>query len=271
MNLRRVRAADADPRQYIDGANAAFGHWGDETFFAWAFRGDAEILFLDDDSGRPLAASGITYRTIRRANGALQRAAIMTGSWTHAEARRRGAFAQMIEATSEIAREQHALVLGFGVMESTTHRRIEASGANLHSAFYCRSPLPAPRSPHDLDVLDPDPLLFMRTTGSTFVYTHDEWRAQFIERPNAEIECIGRRGEWAAIVEHSEVFDRVHAITDINRLPLLARDRRLFCYTTLAAEAHSLAAQGFELIAGFVSVHPPDEINDLNFQNGDRM
>jgi GNAT superfamily N-acetyltransferase len=268
VRLRRERAADVEPREFIDGANESFGAWGDAAFFAWAFRGDAEILFLDDDAGRTIAASGITYRTVRYASGDEQLAAILTGSWTRADARGRGAFTQLVEATNERARERDAIVLGFGRMENASRRRIEAAGATIHRAAYARGTMPMTAA---LDVLDPDPSLFARRSGSTFIYMPDEWRAQFIERPHANIECVGRDGEWAAIVERANEFDRVHAISDFAKLPLLARGRPLFCYTTIEAEMQSLTALGFELTDGFLPVHPASAISNWNLENGDRM
>src|SRR5260221_593592 len=73
MKLRRVPARDAEPPEFLAGANAAFGAWGDAAFFAWVFRDDAEILFLDDADGHAVAGSGITYRTLRGGQRAAER------------------------------------------------------------------------------------------------------------------------------------------------------------------------------------------------------
>jgi GNAT superfamily N-acetyltransferase len=279
VKLRCVPAAEADAQTFIAGANLAFGEWGDGKMYAWAFRGDACLLLLDDDAGRTVAGSAIVYRTIRHPDGALQRGAIMTASWTLPAARGRGAFTRMIEATCDVARERNVTVLGFGRVENASRRRFEAARATLYPSFYCRSieSRGSGAVAQPLDRLDPDPALFARAEGgSSFVYEADEWRTQFLDRPAARIECVGRRGEWAAIVEHATGFDRVHLISDAAALPLLApgahaRGCRLFCYTTVAAQANALAAAGFEWNEGFVTELPGTAVSDWDFQNGDRM
>jgi hypothetical protein len=316
MRLRRVAAANANPREFLDGANRAFGHWGDEAMFAWAFRNDAEILFLDDEQGHAIAASGIVYRTLRGGHPA----AIITGSWTSVESRGRGAFSRMIDATCEIARERGAVVLAFGRTENASRRRFDSRGT-IYPAFYCRSVIPsritalvddlmtndgsqwdagalasvlgartgeapAPhREPFRHRVIrsvsegsgrvgtriaaapPPRPLAPARgdTFPSSFEYSPEEWRAQFLERPGAQIEYIG-----AAIVEHTDDFDRVHAVSDPASLPQLAArahaaGRRLFWYAT------SHPTLECEWTDGFIVAIPELPFSDFVFQNGDRM
>ena len=100
---------------------------------------------------------------------------------------------------------------------------------------------------------------------SSFEYSPDEWRAQFLERPGAPIEYIG-----AAVVERTDDFDRVHAVSDPSALPQLAArahasGRRLFWYTT---SPPSLACEWTD---GFIAAIPELPITDFVFQNGDRM
>ena len=197
MNIRRVRAVDADPEEYLRGANEAFGDWGDEATYRWAFRDNAELLFVDD-GGATIAASAILERTL--ADGG--RAAIITGSWTRPAARGRGAFARILEATSAIAQEHGALLLGFGRRENASARRFDEVGAGMQRSFYCRSTGTLP--PASLTNVEPDFASFR----SGFRYTRDEWYAQFLERPHAQIECVGVDGEWCAIVERARDFDR---------------------------------------------------------------
>jgi hypothetical protein len=255
MKIRVISAGDAEARPFLDGANEAFGHWGDEVFFDWAFRRvmagrAADLLYLEDESGRTIAGSAITYRRLPD-----RLAAIIAGSWTRAEARGRGAFSRMLEATRDRARESGAVVLGFGRMENASRRRFDAVNAGMHPTYYCRS-LPVEQR-MDLDVLDPALL------PSSFVYTEEEWRSQFLERPGARVECVGRRGEWSAIIEHMTDFDRVHAISDESALPQLAA-RRLFWYSCTKP---SMACEWTE---GFLSTLPA-LTRDWQFQNGDRM
>ena len=260
MRIRRVLAAEVDPAEYLAGANLAFGQWGDEATFAWAFRG-GEILFLDDDSGRPVAASGVNYRTLLDG----RQVAIITGAWTSPAARGIGAFAQLIEATHVAARERDAITLGFGRMDNSSRRRVEASGARVHPTFYCRSLAPD-AEPESLDHLDPAAFHF----PTAFRYTPAEWRTQFLDRPHALIECLGRPGEWAAIVERASGFDRVHAASHDDALPALAArahaaGRRLFWFTLTRP---SLACEWTD---GFLSTFPPADVSAWEIQNGDRM
>jgi GNAT superfamily N-acetyltransferase len=269
MNIRHVRAADADPHEYLRGANESFGEWGDEATYRWAFRDDAELLFVDE-GGVTIAASAILYRTLIDGG----RAAIIAGSWTSPAARGRGVFARILETTSAIAHEQNALLLGFGRSENASARRFDAAGAGMHRSFYCRSVTAHERE--SIGNVEPDFASLMRRNGTSFRYTLDEWQTQFLFRPHAQIDCVGVEGEWCAIVERTHDFDRVHAITDATKLPSLAArahaaDRRLFCYVTRIADAELLATQGFEWTEGFVSTLPSSPITDWDFQNGDRM
>jgi GNAT superfamily N-acetyltransferase len=294
MKLRRVAAADVDPREFVDGANRAFGAWGDEAMFRWAFRGDAEILFLDH-----VAASGMTYRMLRGGHPA----AIITGSWTLPEARGRGAFTQLMEASKEIARERGAAFFGFGRQGNASERLLEAGGFTMTPTFYCRS-IPSKLgegSPIPFAALEcvPDEPLPSKFSSS-FVYSPGEWRAQFLERPHAHIDCIGRPGEWSAIVERVDDFDRVLAMSDPAALPQLAArahasGRRLFWFALsrpsgwefgvrssgladeqsrtrrLCPSPISQPRTGFEWTDGFMAVIPGLPFSDFTMQNGDRM
>ncbi len=253
MNIRRLRASDCDPQEYLRGANAAFGQWGDEATFAWAFRG-GEILFLDDARGRPAAASGITYRTLLDG----REVAILTGAWTHPDARGGKSFLPLIFATHEAARERNAIVLAFGRRDNPSCRRVQEAGAQVSASYYCRSRSTATNA---LEVLEPEPARFR--TG--FRYNDDEWRTQFLERPHAQIECVGRSGEWAAIVERTAEFDRVHLISDMRALPFLHRGRRLFWFTLQRPELDC------EWTDGFLSTFPAADVSRWPIQNGDRM
>jgi GNAT superfamily N-acetyltransferase len=269
MKLRRCPARELDPREYLEGANAAFGTsgaaafvtWGDAAFFAWAFRDDAEILLLDDAAGRPVAGTGITFRTLR--NG--RRAAIMTGSWTLPEARGQGAFASLVRAVREVAAECRGVVLGFVRGENPSARGLATAGAAMWPAFYCRSTAAPALSTPEPEPVDPDPALF----SSTFVYTTEQWHTQFLARPHARIECLGLPGSWAAVLERSDEFDRVHAVSDPAALPQLAArahaaGRRLFWYTT------GSPTMSCEWTEGFLASLPSAE-TEWNLQNGDRM
>jgi broad specificity phosphatase PhoE len=263
MRVRRLLAGDADPAEYLAGANLAFGHWGDKATFAWAFRG-GEILFLDDESGHPAAASGINYRTLLDG----RQVAIISGAWTSPAARGTGAFTRLIEATHVAARERDAITIAFGRMDNVSRRRVEEAGAQVQATLYCRSLAPDAQSAplESLDRLDPGAF----DIPTAFRYTPAEWRTQFLDRPHAIIECLGRRGEWAAIVEQATDFDRVLAVSHEQALPALAArahaaGRRLFWFTL---KRPSLACEWTD---GFLSTFPPTDVSAWEIQNGDRM
>ena len=254
MKLHRAPAAEADRAAYLAGANRSFGAWGDEATFAWVFRGDAEVLLVEEE-GEIVAGAGIVRRTAKTG----ETFAIMSGAWTSAEARGRGLFTRMIEEIRAIAQESGAAFLGFVRAENASSRVLRQMGAALHPAWYCRSIVAANREV-EWHAVDPDPAIF----PSTFRYTPAEWRVQFLQRPHARIECIATEG-GAAIVESAEEYDRVHAVSDERLLPLLAaRGRRLFWYTTRPP------AMPCEVTEGFVATLPPRTI-EWQLQNGDRM
>lgn len=260
MRVRRLAASAVDPGLYLRGARICFAGWGDEATFAWVFRDDAQLLFIDDEAGRTIAASGIIWRTLCTGH----RAAIMVGSWTLPLARGLGAFSLMLQTTRIVALEQSAIVLAFGRMENPSGRRLAAAGAELHPTFYCRSTF-ASRRQAPIETVEPDPGAF----PSGFLYTPDQWRTQFLQRPHAHIECLGERGRWSAVVERTPQFDRVHAISRTDALPLLAarahaQGRRLFWFTTRAP------AKGCEWTDGFLASLPP-LVSEWEMQNGDRM
>jgi hypothetical protein len=280
MKLRLLPVVAADARQFVSGANLAFGDWGDERFFDWAFRrvvaGRAADILLLEDGDRTIAGSAIVYRRMHCPNGE-QLAAVICSSWTLPAARGRGAFTRMLAATCDIAGANNAIVLGFGRMDNASRRRFEALGAGMHPTFYCRSiPTVSSADPENLteiEIMDAEPKLFP-SAGSGFLYESAEWRAQFIERPGS-IECLGVRDKWAAIVEQAPGFDRVHAISDVRALPRLAtrahaRGARLFFYRT-QPPVTELAGFAFEWTAGFLPTLPASRITDWSFQNGDRM
>lgn len=261
MNIRRIAAARCDPREYIDGANRAFGQWGDEAMFRWAFRDDAEIILIDDHRGAAVAGSGINRRNLR-AGG---RAFIISGSWVLPEARGRGLFARLVAESREIAREHGALTLGFVRAENPSARGLASAGFNMHPSFYCRSIFAETKPVPTFDVCAGIDASSFR---STFAYTAEQWRVQFLERPGALIECVGI-DRWQALIERTREFDRVLAISDDAALPLLASaahasGRRLFWYTTRPPSLEC------DCTPGFLGVSPSSSIA-WDLQNGDRI
>jgi predicted N-acetyltransferase YhbS len=278
-------ARDFDAGEIVAGLNEAFGSWGDRRLFDWAFTRPGAGLLPDmlvvREEGRLIASSAVTYRRAVSEAGLEGIAAIIGGSWTAAKARGRGIFGELLRRSIELARGRGvAVVIGMGREDNLSRRAFDTAGAQFQQAAYCRSTgAVIPVEP--LDLLTPDPTRFLpRASHSHFAYADDEWREQFIERPGP-VECVGREGEWIALVERSSAFDRLIALSAASSeswrraVAMLAasahdRERRLFVYTSIAEERDWLAGNGFEVTAGFIPMIPPGEFTGWHFQNGDR-
>ena len=243
-----------DVPRYLAALNRCFPGWGDERTFAWAFRG-ADFIVEDE------AGSAVTYRDVD--NGT--RAAIMTGSWTLPEARGRGHFSRIIEKSLELARARDAaMLLAFVTASNASRRRLEAAGAVMVPAFYCRSERGRPARSE----WSSRPVADGARDGRApvrFIYTEEEWRTQFLERPRPTKQISGEH--WSAVVEPAEDHTRVHHIAG-DFSAAIASLGAVFFYTTVVSRA-----QGFDVTDGFLAVLPlrGDAIVDWDLQNGDRV
>src|SRR4051812_39963144 len=95
---------------YLAGLNRCFDHWGGDARFDWAlarsFDGQLSDLLVVREKGTIVAGSAVIYRNVRLGNAGPFRVGIMSGSWTLPEARRRGHFERMIEASQRCAAER---------------------------------------------------------------------------------------------------------------------------------------------------------------------
>ena len=265
-----------DERAYLEALNACFGHWGGRAMFDWCFArpgaGRApEVLSLWLD-GRVVAGSAISYRRVGLRGGTELTAGIMTGAWTLPEARGAGAFTRLIRASrAQVSGHGTPLLLAFVTATNASCRRLRSEGAELLPTFYCRTdratrPIDSGVSERPLDALDHRE--FQRDRGATrFLYTADEWLAQFVHRPG-DIRAFERPGVWQAIVERTDAFDRVHALTasatawadavDALTARALAHGRNLFVFTTRTIEADALRRRGFAVTDGFLTALAAD-------------
>ncbi|MEW6368646.1 MAG: hypothetical protein AB1714_28795 [Acidobacteriota bacterium] len=222
--------------------------------FEWAFRGADFIVHENGEAG-----SAVNYRTVELPGGGRVRVGIVSGSWTLPVARGRGHFSRILEESREIAWSRGAaMLLSFVTATNASRRRVEASGATMVPAFYCRG---TGRIAH---VAPPAP-------SARFVYTETEWRMQFLERPRPTKQL--RTDAWAAVIEEADGINRVHFI-DGDFAAAISALGRLFCYTTIPSRARALADAGFEIIDGFVGVMPirgHAAVSEWDIQNGDRM
>jgi len=245
-----------DVSHYLASLNQCFPGWGGERMFEWAFRG---ADFLMDESGD--AGSALTHRNVALAGESTTiRVAIMTGSWTLPAARGRGLFSRMIDRSQEVARTRDArLLLAFVTTTNSSCGRLAAAGASMIPTFYCNGSLSRPiQTPR----LEP---------AARFVYSDEEWRRQFLERPVST--RLITSDSWSAVIEDTDDRRRVHSIEgDFDAaVPALGE---FFCFTTVTSRAEALAASGFTITNGHLAILPISaEIVPISWhiQNGDRM
>lgn len=126
---------------YLRCLNRAFGSWGDEANFAWAFEREAgsfpsDLMTMRLD-GELVAGSAVSYRKARLRSGAEVDVGIMTGSWTLPAARGQGCFTRSIEASVEVTRDRGgALLLAFVTESNASSRRLAAAGSGLFPIDY---------------------------------------------------------------------------------------------------------------------------------------
>lgn len=242
-------ARDVDRRLFLGGLNAAFPGWGGDARFSWCFEralaGRPPDLLVARDGGEVVGGSAVTYRALALPDGARVVAGIMTGSWTLPAARGRGVFTRIVEESLALSPR----LLAFVTAANASRGRLEAAGAVGVPTYYCRGATSMPEPPQ---------------SAVRFVYSADEWRSQFLGRPEP-VEWIAT-DRWRAALERAGPVDRV-LFVDGDRAAavrsLADAGRRLFCFT-IGAPASDDVTPGFLLHFGFGDVR-------WDVQNGDRM
>jgi Acetyltransferase (GNAT) domain len=273
--LRHGLSDPHDEEQYLEALNLCFPDWGGRAMFDWCFSRPGagrvpDILRLLVD-GRAVAGNAVSYRRVAIRGGAEVTAGIVSGSWTLPEARGAGAFKRLIAASREqIASRGGALLLGFVRAENASCRGLLSAGADLTPTFYCRSEDAV--APASADIREParewSVDAFQGDRGETrFLYSAEEWAAQFVNRPGT-VSVLEGPGRWIAVVERTDTFDRVHALAaapaewagGIEALTAraAAAGRRLFLFTTSPAEADVLRRKRFAIVDGFLGVLAAD-------------
>lgn len=290
-----IAAGDAtsrDAAEFIDGANASFGGgWGDQALFRWAFleprAGRVGRLIQCREDDRLLAASGVTFRHVSR-DDARFTAAIMTGSWTHPEARGRGLFPKIVEQSADIARADGAdALLAFVTATNATARRLREAGATMYPSFYCRGQVGRADDDGATRAATWSPVAPPHDGATRFAYDDGEWITQFMHSPHGAASVRAIDGA-VAVVTRARGFDRIETLRaddSESRMGLVAalqneaatRGSRLFSFSTDPAYAATLRSAGFEIIPGFVSLIPTgsQSAGELaahwELENGDRL
>ncbi len=300
MTVLEERAIDpsdpGDRRDYLHGLTTSFGHWGDETTFAWAFQrecgGPPADLVVLHEGARAIAGSAISYRRV--ALGTQPRlAAIMTGSWTLPEARGRGCFSRIVDWSVRTAeRRGAALLVAFVTEDNPSCRRLQAAGAAGVETSYLLSsdetPAPAAGCEESRPLGDVDPwtrLHAVEQAGavSSFVYPDREaWLGQFVRRPEP-VEVVDAGGT-TVLVERAARSDRVllapvvDAAAARRALAALWRSafdggRQLFCFSTQPAWRDAALALGLRALPGRMTILPAKAAPSGTWRvhGGDRM
>lgn len=290
---RRVGlASDAQRNEVLAALNTCFPGWGGPERFAWCFErpttGRApDVVTLVSPDGRALAGITLVYRSVRLDRTTAVVGAIIAGAWTLPEARGTGAFARLVREGHDVAVGTGADVsLGFVTAGNASRRGLARAGYDMHPAFYCRSATTHGSSASRLQVVAadsarPSPRPDARTS---FTYSADEWRAQFLDRPDDVLRVHSDDG-WSALIERVPGFDRVLTLdaAEAQRVDAFAAltawatagGRELFVYSTDAGEAEGLASAGFCVTEGFVGARVSDRMPTRSLhwhlEHGDRM
>jgi hypothetical protein len=295
MSCRLVAGADAGARadaedRYLEALNRCFPAWGGREMFDWCFKRESAGLRPDlmtlHAGGGAVAGTANTYGRIRLPLCLTLVAGIMTGSWTLPESRGLGAFTRLIGESRDLAASRGAgLLLAFVTRTNGSTGRLRDAGAALFPTWYCRTPEEwrqeagshASDAANEIDGMNGG----RGTPPVRFVYDDEEWRDQFILRPdgimreqNDSPDRSDRpaRPGWHALIERTPQFDRVLSLTDSpsdsrgapedvawpDAIPALATraaaaNRRLFCFTSMPHRAAQLRERGFEIIDGYLT------------------
>jgi len=249
-----------DRTEYLAALNRCFPGWGGNAMFDWCYlrvvAGRAADLLVVRENGRLAAGSGVVYRNVRAGNDTT-RVGIICGAWTDPEARGRGLFSGVMEAARALVRRRDAtMLLGFVKADNPSARGIHSLGWTMVPARYLHRPLTRPSA--TLSPLRGAREDFPRS-ATHFVYTDDEWRAQFIDRPQ-RVRCVGGAG-WRAIVEGSRLLD-------------VAGDREVAIEQLGGFSTYSTTSEawpGCESTPGFLGVTGDDVPREWDVRNGDRM
>lgn len=264
--------------EYLRHINDCFGGWGTPAKFDWCFArqagGPPADLIVMRLQGRMIAGSAVTYRRVLLADGTPLLAGVLTGSWTLPEARGQGCFSRAIDETLALtAAHGGGLVLGCGTETNASARRIAAAGSALFPTVYASSgpgtplppagPAPAPPADPERALAEMRDALERAQAGHVRIhYTPDEWRAQFLERPNpVEFLALGDDG-WC-VVEPVGEFDRVQALVPraSDRLGAclgavlrraMERGRRTFVFSASPEWARQFEILGLERTPGYL-------------------
>jgi GNAT superfamily N-acetyltransferase len=262
----------------------------------------SDIFALADTgaaAGNILAGSGITYRSIGYGAGAgagagfCVKAGIMTGSWTLPAHRGKGCFTKMIEESFRRVKEKNYDALAaFVTQKNASAGRLKAAGSAMLPAYYVFSDTDAGIGGFSggasdgvsggvwkPEIVFPDAAVCVRLheahigagAGAAgagdvvrFLYTPEEFRKQFIERP-AKPFVLSANGLLLVAEETNDAVkillaDKRDLVLWVETLKKLAtwahkqKGKKVYYYTTLETEKKLLAEAGFLVVPGFFTL-----------------
>jgi hypothetical protein len=262
---------------YIKCLNTCFHDWGGAESFDWCFARRVanripDLLVLRDTENI-VAGSGITYRRLQM-NARTLEIACMTGSWTLPQARNRGCFGQMVEASRAVACDRGcSLLLAHVTAGNSSCRSLISAGSYLLPSAYVSSSAP-PNNARGVGIVEEVPYQeAQRDRGIPeghvhYQYEPDEWAGQFIRRPRP-IRTFRVNGSAIAVVEMSGGYDRVLQLTAADSRSYVAamttlwaasaeHGRKLFAFTVAEALISLMEPAGFNLTRGYVTALPTE-------------
>ncbi|MDR3227862.1 MAG: hypothetical protein LBT53_00340 [Puniceicoccales bacterium] len=298
---------------YLAFLNEVFPHWGDAAVYDWVFGNNTENetsdIFALADADVILAGSGITYRTIGSAANFRITIGIMTGSWTLPAHRGKGCFTKIIEESfRRVKGKNYDALAAFVTQKNASAGRLNAAGSAMLPAYYIFSDTSAGAFSSGVssgvsngewkpEIVSPDAAIFAclhdahAHTGAAddiarFLYTPEAFRKQFVERPSKPF-ILSANGLLLVAEESSDAVKILFA--DKRDLPLWTetlrqlafwahkqKGKKIYYYTTLAAEKDLLEKTGFQTVPGFLTLLSNDKtrttlLPPLDIQLGDKM
>lgn len=199
---------------FLAGLNRAFGEWGDERQFAWAFARAGEEppaeLFVAEEDGVPIAGIALVYRQIAQGAAAPRLMGCLSGAWALPDRLRKGLFGELCRtATARTLERGGAAAIAFiagGRASAATVKAMSVShaeGAAFEAPPGWAGAVQERLVPCDLDAAAAA-CLDRPCSKDTIGILHDaaSWRRQMMDRPRP-VSTFRLTDGTVAVIEHS--------------------------------------------------------------------
>ncbi len=267
------------PEDYIELLNFSFGDSWNAELFHWymqrPFAGrtpDLAVLCLD---GKPVSGAAVNYRQLRDPQGRIHNVGVISGAWTHPEARGHGYYTRVMrESANRVATQGCELLLGFVTADNDSSKGMKTAGAwMIPTAYVMSTSVPAgignlptvteenskPATLHPLHNVH-------CSTATGFHYASmDDWTAQILHRPGP-VEILRIGDDAVAVIEQTADTDRLQWLSsrEQDKVACLsalaaratAAGRQLFAFCTGPSLDACVAAPGLRAQEGFITCLP---------------